>query len=69
MFDEVWEVLLTCKVHMYTDYMLVVDAYKCDKIGHLNHVWQWLLVTLASGIKLKEQKNLISSQVNIFIHR
>lgn len=29
MFDEVWEVLLTCKVHMYTGYMLsVVGAYK-----------------------------------------
>lgn len=23
MFDEVWEVLLTCKVHMYTGYMLI----------------------------------------------
>lgn len=28
MFDEVWEVLLTYKVHMYTGYMLVVGTYK-----------------------------------------
>lgn len=28
MFDEVWVVLLTYKVHMYTGYMLVVGTYK-----------------------------------------
>lgn len=27
MFDEVWEVLLTCTVHMYTGYMLAVGAH------------------------------------------
>lgn len=43
MFDEVWEVLLTSKVHMYTGYILsAVGAYKCvrSKIRHLSQVHQ-----------------------------
>ena len=49
MSDEVWEVLLTCEVHMYSGDMLAAGAH-LYKIRQLKQEWLWLLISSAPGI-------------------